>query len=143
MSSLIDTITAKANASDSSWVDDLVTAIQGNVGSITDTNTKNAIIDATLTLQAQKDNIASLGVYALTSVLQCLAAGDVTGAQITFIKTQASFEDLIEGENSDAATIIAAKQASDAAKAKAETVALAFAQTTAQILLPVLLTLLI
>lgn len=143
MSSILDTIASRAGSSNGDWVDLVVQAIQTNASGIQQPEFKQAVIAATVTLAAHKDDVASLGIYGLTAFLQKIATGDTEGAYISFIETQASFQDLIDGENADAATIIAAKQQREEMKAKAIGIASELAVDGARILLPFLLTLLI
>jgi hypothetical protein len=143
MGGILDIIASKAGASDSSWVDVAVKAIQENAANIQQPEFRDAVIGATLVLVSHKDDVASLGVYGLTLFLQKLAMGDKTGAYITFIQTQSTFEDLISGENADAEAIILAKQKRDEMEAKAVSLAVALAEDGARVLLPFLLTLLL
>ena len=143
MTSILDSIAAKSGASNSAWVDIVVEAIQAKTSDIQQPEFREAVIEATLTLVAHKDDIATLGIYGLTLFLQKMATGDTEGAYISFIETQASFQDLIDGENADAAAIIAAKQQRDAMLAKAISVATDLAIDGARLLLPFLLALLL
>ena len=143
MPNILKDIAANAGSNDSLWVDLVVQAIQSNAASIQQPEFRSAVIEATITLAAHKDDIASLGVYGLTLFLQKIAVGDTDGAYITFIQTHATFQDLIDGENADADAIIAAKAQSDAMKAKAFSLAADLASDGARILLPFLLALLI
>lgn len=143
MGGIMDTIAARAGASDSSWVDLVVEAIQNNATKIDQPEFRDAVIGATLILVAHKDDIASLGLYGLTLFMQKLATGDKNGAYLAFIQTQATFQDLIDGESADADAIIAAKQEREAMKAKAISFAIDLAETGARVLLPFLLALLI
>src|SRR5581483_10946474 len=117
--SLMESFAAKAGAGDSGWVDLVVNAIQANAQGIEEPEFKDAVIEATVTLAAHKDDIAALGMYGLTIFLQKLASGDKEGAYISFIETQATFKDLIEGEEADAKAVIAAAQKRAEMKARA------------------------
>lgn len=139
---LMKTLHAKAGAPDSSWVDLVVQAIQANVSGIRQPEFKQAVIAATVTLATHKEDIAHLGVYGLTTFLQKLAVGDQEGAYVLFIETQATFQDLIDGQEADAAAVIAAKQKRDEMLAKAISIAFELAVDGARILLPFLLALL-
>ena len=143
MTNILDSIAARAGAADSTWVDLVVQAIQTNASGIKQPEFREAVIAATQTLSAHKDDIASLGVYGLTLFLQKIATGDTEGAYITYIKTQATFQDLIDGENSDADAIIASKLESDAMRAKVMSIALDLAIDGARALIPFLLALLL
>lgn len=143
MPNILKDISANTGSNDSAWVDLVVQAIQSNASNIQQPEFKSAVIAATVALAAHKDDIASLGIYGLTLFLQKIAVGDTEGAYIIFIQTQATFQDLINGENADADAIIAAKAERDAMTAKAISVATDLAVDGARILLPFLLALLI
>lgn len=143
MSNILNTIASKAGAPDGSWVDAVVANIQSNALKIEQPEFRDAVIGATLALLAHKEDIASLGIYGLTLFMQRLASGDHQGAYITFIQTQATFQDLIDGQNADADAIIADKQRRDEMLSKAISVATDIAIAGARALLPFLLALLI
>lgn len=123
------------------WVAMVVQAIQIKTAEIEQPELKQAAIEATLTLAAHKDDITSLGLYGLSLFIQKLANGDLEEAYISYIETQASFQQLIDGELADAKAIIENKIKRDQMRAKAESIALDLAITGAKILLPLLLTL--
>ncbi len=134
---------ANSSGQNSNWVDIVVQTIQEKASGIDQPEFKNAVIEATLSLIAHKDDIASLGIYGLTLFLQKLAIGDKTGAYVTFIETQATFKDLIDGQNNDAAAMIAAAKERASMEAKAISFAEDIAIAGARALIPFLLTLLI
>ena len=72
MTSILDQIASKAGASDSSWVDDVVLALQTSANAIQEPAFKEAVLSSALALQANKDDIATLGVYGLTLFVQKL-----------------------------------------------------------------------
>ena len=143
MPNILSDISANAGSDNDAWIDVAVLAIRKSASNIQQPEFKQAVIKATETLVAHRDNIANLGVYGLTLFLQKIATGDTDGAYITFIQTQATFQDLIDGQNQDADTIIDAKKRSDEMKARAISIATDLAIDGARILLPFLLALLI
>lgn len=126
----------------SGWVDIVVNSITSNAVNITQPEFKQAVVAATLTLADHKEDIANLGLYGLTLFLQKIAIGDNNGAYLLFIETQATFQDLIDGENSDADAIIADKERRDAMMKTAMNIALDLAIDGARILIPFLLAML-
>lgn len=120
METLTDYLNSKIqNSSSGDWVDLVVKSIQLQAADIQQPEFKQAVIAATQTLAAHKDTVADLGIYGLTLFLQKVAVGKTEEAYLSFIRTQASFQDLIDGQEADAQAIIAAKQKSDEMRAKA------------------------
>lgn len=125
---------------DSGWINLLTSQLESLLANTTSNNTlKEVLQDALSIVSTNKDQVSSLGIAGFTLFLQQLSIGDNNSAIETFIRTQATAQQIINEIISGSADIVDAKKRIDALTAQGLSLLETIGIDAAKMLLPILI----
>ena len=135
----LDSLRGQYDDKGDEWFDSLTKELNKLIYKTEDEYLKKGAIEALKVVKSYKPSFLSLGYKGLTLFISHVARGDTHEAQMVFIKTEASADDLIDGMLKDAVTVAQEEIDSKKAKAQALEIARSIGAAGARFLLPLLL----